>query len=335
MTATIRLEPGGVQFSAQPNETVLEAGLRSGIALPYRCTNGSCGQCKARVRSGRVREVRFHDFTLGEAERGLGYHLLCCVAADSDVVLEASEVDDAADVPHQSIAARVHKLQRLGEDLLLMQVRTPRQQTLAFLAGQSVRLTLPGLLPRYRAIASCPCNGVQLEFHIRRVPGDAFSEYAFGYLKPSHPITVEGPEGEFTFDGHSGRPAVFFAYDTGFAPIKSLIEHAISLDGGQPMRLYWMALRRGEHYLDNLCRSWCDALDDFVYQPLTSLIESGQEQRWSELTALERVVQDTPDLSAWDLYVVGSQGLVATARKRFTEAGLPPERFFAETLKYF
>ena len=338
MSYTAHIRPSGKRLLVESHETLLDAGLRSGLSLKYRCTNGSCGECRARVLSGQARDARFHDFRLSDGEKRAGYVLLCCTEADSDLELEVSEIGGFEEIPYQEIRAKVSKLEPLGHDMMLMQVRTPRSKALQFLPGQYLRLTLPGLLPRYRSIASCPCNGARLEFHVRRIPGDAFSQYVFTRLRSPEEVLLAGPEGRLRFDDESSRPVIFFAYDTGFAPIKSLVEHAMSLEDNQEMDLYWMALGQGEHYLDNLCRSWADALDGFRYVRLVSCTQAPDapgEADWSELSAIERVISDHPDLSSYDVYIAGPQALVSTARRYFVAGGLPESRFFAETLKYF
>jgi CDP-4-dehydro-6-deoxyglucose reductase len=338
MPATVRILPSGRDFLVESHETVLEAGLRSGLALKYRCTNGTCGECKARVVSGQAREARFHDYQLNGAEKAAGMVLMCCTEAVSDLELEVSEIGGFEEIPYQEIQAKVSKLQRLARDIVVMHVRTPRSKSLEFLPGQYVGLTLRGLLPRFCSVASCPCNGSRLEFHVRHVPGDAFSEYVYTRLKASEEVLVAGPEGRLSFDKDSRRPVVFFAYDTGFAPIKSLIEYAFSLEGEQPMHLYWMALSQDQHYLDNLCRSWSDALDNFRYSPLTSRVAEPNKtggQPWDELAAVQRVTADHPDLSGHDVYIAGPQGVVSAAQRHFMARGLPDSRLFAETVKYF
>jgi CDP-4-dehydro-6-deoxyglucose reductase len=55
------------------------------------------------------------------------------------------------------------------------------------------------------------------------------------------------------------------AYDTGFSAIKSLVEHAISLELGQSIHLYWLVPDANKPYLHNQCRAWVDALDNFCY----------------------------------------------------------------------
>jgi toluene monooxygenase electron transfer component len=41
-------------FAAEPGERILDAGLRSGIALPYECGSGTCGTCRARLVDGDI-----------------------------------------------------------------------------------------------------------------------------------------------------------------------------------------------------------------------------------------------------------------------------------------
>jgi len=62
----IHLLPSDHEFPAESHETLLEAALRAGLAPNYSCSNGSCGQCRARVVSGRLGETRFHDYVINE-----------------------------------------------------------------------------------------------------------------------------------------------------------------------------------------------------------------------------------------------------------------------------
>lgn len=259
MSHTVRLLPSGRTFQAESQETVLEAALRSGVDLPYRCAGGSCGECKARLVSGEPGHVDFHEYALTEAEKLSGTVLLCSIHAGSDLVVETGE---PSVVPLQHIGARVAGRQEAG-NYSLLQLRTPRTRTLRFLAGQYVRLTLPNGYRVNKPIASCPCNGMLLQFHLHHAE-DAPRDAQLSSLRVGEPVEVEGPYGSFTFDETSSRPAVMVAENSGFAPIKSLIEHAIALEWPQPMQLFWLA-EQGSHYLANLCRAWGDALDGFEY----------------------------------------------------------------------
>jgi len=80
MSFRVRLLPSGKEFTAEKNETVLEAALRSGIALNYNCNNGSCGGCGGRIKSGQVRETQPHDFHFSDTQKVQGHVLLCVTA---------------------------------------------------------------------------------------------------------------------------------------------------------------------------------------------------------------------------------------------------------------
>ena len=69
MTRQVRVRPSGHRVEVQSTETILEAGLRVGLNLDYHCGNGSCGDCRARLLSGEVRETCQHDFLFSAAEQ--------------------------------------------------------------------------------------------------------------------------------------------------------------------------------------------------------------------------------------------------------------------------
>ena len=54
MPFQISLEPGGQRFTADDDQTILEAALAAGLVLPYGCRDGACGACKGKVVSGEV-----------------------------------------------------------------------------------------------------------------------------------------------------------------------------------------------------------------------------------------------------------------------------------------
>ena len=48
----VHIQPSGRQFEVLDGETVLEAGIRLTIGLPYGCKDGACGSCKCKNISG-------------------------------------------------------------------------------------------------------------------------------------------------------------------------------------------------------------------------------------------------------------------------------------------
>ncbi len=269
MSAHVVVRPSRHEFFVDGADTILEAALRSGLALNYGCSNGNCGLCKARVVSGQVQKVRNQDYVLSEAEKQQGYTLLCSHTAVGDLVIEALESAEAGDIPPQQIVAQVKAIQALDEDLMLLHLQTPRSKRLRFLAGQNLTLTA-GEVSAQLPIASCPCDDRNLHFHVARNAEDGFAQAVFSSIKAGNAVTLFGPWGDFVLRADSPRSILFLACDTGFAPIKSLLEHAMALEVSERLYLYWLATRPAGHYLANLCRSWADALDNFSYAPVAA-----------------------------------------------------------------
>jgi CDP-4-dehydro-6-deoxyglucose reductase len=320
MSAHVQVKPSGHEFFVDGNDSLLEAALRAGLSLDYGCSIGNCGKCKARVVSGQVHRLRHSDYACTAAEKAAGVVLMCCHTAATDLVIEAREAHGAADMPLQTIDARVKAVSPMGEDMRLLHLQTPRSNRLRFLAGQSVQLSLGEGAAASFPVASCPCDERNLQFHVRRRTGDAFAERVFAGLKDLDTVRVEGPRGEFVLDEASTRPLVFVAFDTGFAPVKSLIEHAMALDAAETLHLVWVAGERG-HYLDNLCRAWSDALDNFRYDPLAAAPDAPDEAL--ARSVLQRVLQAHPRLEEVDVYVAGPAPRAHAAEFELLEHGLP------------
>lgn len=307
MTAHVRLLPGQREFFVEGSDTILDAALRAGISLRYGCSNGNCGLCKARVVSGKTHLMRHSDYPFTESEKNQNYVLLCSHTAVTDLEIETNEIGGIQDIPKQEIAARVKKVEPLGDDLALLHLQTPRTKRLQFLAGQSVTLETSNGAEADYPVASCPCDDRNLQFHLLRQRDNRLTEYVFKKLKTGDIVSLVGPKGDFTLNEDSPRSLIFLAHGTGFAPIKSLIEHAMARDMAETMHLYWVAGENG-HYLNNLCRSWTDALDNFQYTPLPV-------EKENPASVLKQVLKDQPDIGEFDIYAAGPSAFLKVVEK--------------------
>ncbi|MEK7992009.1 MAG: 2Fe-2S iron-sulfur cluster-binding protein [Thiotrichaceae bacterium] len=316
MAAHVKMIPSGHDFFVEGNASLLDAALQAGLSLTYGCSSGNCGSCKARIVSGEVWKIREHDYVLSDAEKNMGYILMCSHTAVTDLMIEASEMHHANELPTQSIQVRVKKLDGLSDDMVLLHLQTPRNQTLRFMAGQCVELSLEDGKSAKFALANCPCDGRNLQFHIRKQ--NAAVEL-IQQLKIQQPIMLEGPEGEFVLIEDDSRPTIFIAYEDGFAPIKSLIEHAISMDTIESFHLFWVSQHENGHYLSNLCRSWADALDNFTYYP--ELIEDNIVE-----VVMNKMLTECPNIKDYQVYVAGKADLTTLSQRLLQQSGLPDEQ---------
>lgn len=320
VSAQVKVLPSGHEFFVEGTDTILEAALRAGIPLNYGCSNGNCGECRARLVSGEIKKVHPHDYTLKEIEKNAGYFLMCSNTAVTDIVIEAS-VAGATDIQPQTIATKVKAVELLDARIAALHLTTPRSQRLRFLAGQQVRLSTDGVAGDYY-IASCPCEDRHIELHVRR-DNRPFARKVFDDLRKEDPVTLEGPQGTFVINMESRRPVIFVAWDDGFAPIKSLVQHAMSLEMAESMHLYWVS-EVLPHYQDNLCRSWADALDNFTYVPLS--VDGGAQD------VAEHILGVHNDLTHTDIYAAGPAEFLHHLRDGAIARGLSPLGWHGEVI---
>jgi CDP-4-dehydro-6-deoxyglucose reductase, E3 len=331
VAAHVTVLPSGHDFFIDGPDTILEGALRAGVPLNYGCSGGNCGLCKAKVISGQVKKTRFHDYVRTEADKRDDLFLMCSNTAVSDLVIEAAVAGGVQDIPFQQIGATVKVITPLNQEMALLHLQTPRTNRLRFLAGQSVNLILGKSLHAMLAVASCPCDDRNILFHVPRKPGNLFSDYVFNRLESHEVVEIEGPYGEFILHEKTTRPLYFIAFDTGFSPIKSLIEHAMSLDVAEAIHLYWVGSNDDSIYLPNVGRAWADALDNFYYTQLVAgfdMANLGGKREESIKNILQEILRNQTELKKGDVYLAGCEGAVKIAEQFLLDLGMPKSCVF-------
>ena len=334
MAAQVTVVPSGQDYLLEGQDTLLEAAMRAGIPLNYGCSGGNCGLCKAKVVSGQVKKTRSHDYVISDLQKSQGYVLLCSNTAVTDVTLEAAVANSVQDIPYQQLTAKVKAVELLTADMLLLHLQTPRSHRLRFLAGQSVTLHVANAYNAELSIASCPCDDRNILLHLRRQPGNLFSDYVFNRLKVHDTVELEGPQGEFILHEKSPRALYFIVFDDGFAPVKSLIEHAMSLNQ-ECISLHWVASTPENIYLPNVVRAWHDALDGFDYvEHVASFDLRNVTARKSEnlRALLDDIVDKDARLIQSDVYLAGPASSLNIAEQYFSELGLPKTRISVNSI---
>jgi CDP-4-dehydro-6-deoxyglucose reductase len=127
---------------------------------------------------------------------------------------------------------------------------------------------------------------------------------------------------------------ILVAGGTGFAPIKSLVEHAIHQKLQRPMEIYWGARDRAGLYLPELPLAWAREHAHIRYLPVLS--DATPADAWTGRTGFvhRAVLEDHPELAAYQVYACGAPAMIDAARADFAAAGLPAEEFFADSFTY-
>jgi len=322
--------PRGLMFTAQKGETILEAGLRQGLNMPYLCRDGACGSCKGKILKGAVDYGIYQAGTLTDAEKAQGKALFCCAKPITDLDIECQEIEALKGYPAKSMELRVGKMQRAAPDVMLLDLQVEGEEQMNFIAGQYIAVLLDDGTKRSFSLANSPALANQLQLHIRLVEGGKFTGHVFNAMKEGDVLRVEGPFGSFFLHEDSEKPIIFMSGGTGFAPVKSMLEHAFAIGLKRPMVLYWGARVPGDLYMAKLPEGWQQEYDNFKFIPVLS--EPQPEHDWHGRTGLvtEAILQDHQDLSGYQVYACGSPAMIEAGRAAFSARELPADQYFSD-----
>jgi CDP-4-dehydro-6-deoxyglucose reductase len=336
MSYKVTVKPSGHELWVEADETILEAALKEGSCrLPYGCRNGSCSTCMGKVLSGQVAygaDTPPSGITPQEVAEGKA--LFCQARPCSDLTIEAREVDGMQDIVVKTVPCRVIGMQKLAPDVMRLYLKLPASERLQFLAGQYIAFLLRDGRRRDFSLANPPHADDYLEVHVRRVPGGHFTDLVFTELREKAILRLQGPLGTFFLREDSQHPILMIGGGTGFAPLKSMLEHAFYINLSRSIHFYWGARGRQDLYQNELPEAWMEKFSNFRYTPVLSEPES--TDHWEGRTGPVHTVvaADYPDLSGHDVYMSGPPQMIEAARSAFADRGLPNDQLFYDSFDY-
>lgn len=334
MSFTVTVQPSGRSFTANPDEALLAAAIRQGIGLPYGCKDGACGSCKCKKLEGTVVHGPHQSKALSPDEAEQGFILTCCGVAHSDVLIESRQVTDESAFPVKKMPVRVNSLVKASPDVMNLRLQLPASDVFKYHAGQYVEFMLQGGVRRAYSMANAPHTQAEspgVELHVRHMPGGKFTDQVFGAMKEKDILRIEGPFGSFYLREDSNKPMILLASGTGFAPIKAIIEHLQFKGIMRPAVLYWGGRRPADLYMHDWVMEKLADMPNLRYVPVVS--DALPEDSWSGRTGFVHlaVLQDFPELAAYQVYACGAPIVVNSAQAAYISAGLPAEEFYADS----
>ena len=323
------VRPDNRIIAVRQGETLLDAALRDGIALPFDCRNGGCGECKATLRSGAVDFGPHQPGVLSADERAAGTILPCVCTPRADVELEYVPRGTPGAAAPRPWSATVESMKRLAPDVMQVILKLDAER-IAFYAGQYINILLEDGAKRSFSFATAPSVNDRIELHIRRIPGGRYTSHVFERMRPGDRVSFEGPLGSFFLREDTEKPMIFVAGSTGFAPVKSMLEYAFGRGVKRRMILYWGVRRPADLYLRELPEKWAREQPNFSFVPVIS--HAAPEDQWRGRTGLvhEAILADFPDLGGYQVYACGSAAMVEAAHPAFRAQGLGPDDCFAD-----
>lgn len=328
MTYTIRIDGSDVSFDSAPDETILDAAARHGIELPYSCRKGVCGNCRGQVLRGQVSS----SGSAGHEAAAMApdEHLFCHARAESDLCIRPRSWQRLDPDSRKTLEAKVFRITQPASDVTALQLRFASGTRAKFQAGQYLQVILADGQRRSFSMANAPHENDGVLLHIRHLPGGHFSEKVLPALAQGDVLKVELPFGDFRLREDSDRPMLLVAGGTGFAPIKSIIDHMVRRKSTRPLALYWGARQPQGLYALEWIAKWQRALPQLRFEPV---ISEAADCGWSGRTGLvhEAVLADHGSLAGHEVYACGAPAMVNALRQACVmERQLPPEHFFSD-----
>lgn len=322
--------PDGPRFSLSNAGSILDSALAEGVAVPFSCKRGECGSCRAQVVAGsfeRISPPSEAAYQVADDEL-----LMCQCRATSDLSLRFAHWQAPAR-PAARYSAKVVALDAVASSVTRLRVELQSAEPFQCLPGQHAQLLLDNGERRSFSIANLPAesgDANQLEFHIRRIPGGAFTDLKLAELQPGDLLELDGPYGACTWQTPAEAVAhlVLLATSTGFAGVSAILRTALASEKFSTVTLYWGCASLHDCYASG----WLDKLQDahacFRWAPVLSAdrVATHKEHRHVQHAALAA----GHDWQRTVVHACGNPAMVREARDMLKAAGLPKERFQSE-----
>lgn len=250
-------------FNVLDGETVLCAGLRQGVALPYECATGTCGSCRAGLVEGVA--VNLWPDAPGSTflRPNRAERLLCQTTIDGDCVFElprSLKKVAEADRPSHRTGRIVHS-SLLARDI--MHLRIQLGGTLTFAAGQFFLMGTDAVKgQRSYSLANSDNDVSELELVIKRKSGGALTEWLFTTDRVGEQVRMFGPIGSSVFDPTSDHNLLCIVGGSGLAGAMAILSRAAAmghLESNSAELFFGVRTMQDAFFLDRIS----ELVDDF------------------------------------------------------------------------
>jgi len=227
----------------------------------------------------------------------------------------------------------------LNEDVYRVRLRLSAAdpEPMHYRAGQYLDILLPEGKKASFSIASAPDQGRDLELHIRQVPGSEFNAMILSTLRASSSVEIELPKGNVSLSMADITPEtrlIFAAASTGFAQIKSMVEHLLANQASNQIDIYWGARREADFYMEGLPQQWAHEHANVRFVPVVS--EPENSPGWSGRTGLmpDAIAEDLETADNLAVYACGSPGMVYALLDRLEGKGVAEAQIHSDVFAW-
>lgn len=322
MEYRVTVQPSGISFDVKSDETILEAALRCGFFFPHKCRMGVCTSCKGKILQGEI-EYRNEILGLSEEEKANQSALFCCAKPKSDLTIFVKDFNftGAQISPPKTLIYSVIHSELLAKNISRVLLKAPAGDCIQYQAGQYVKVIHSDQRVSPMSIASPPADLSIIELHLSHPPENSQAVDLLQLIKTQSELSLQGSFGVCTVSRIAiDRPILFLANGTGFSSVKAVIEELITMKEFPPIHFYWYGKSQEELYMQELVHSWMSKVNNFRFTPVVA----------EDINQL--VLQDYPDLTHYQVYMVDAQNAVYASLFQFMHHGLAKEFFYSDVI---
>lgn len=318
-----------MQFVVPRGMTVLEAAQDAGVGFPYDCKVGTCGTCRYELRAGEIKELNSSAVALTAQEISAGWRLGCQSIPKCDLSISLPGLISEVGPPPSLFEGVIAVVTPLTHDIVDLKLRLNRPVT--FVAGQFAEIEVEAVSgARSYSFAAWADEGTTLEptFHVRKVPGGAFTEWLFSADRSGTHLMLRAPQGRFRLRKGEG-PIVLVGGGSGLAPLKCILEKAAGQDNRPVTLLYGARTQKDLFCLEELAAVGKRWTGEFRFVPVLSMEEAGSSWEGARGMVAE-LLATVPELPRAQAYLCGPPLMVDAAESALLQLGVPADAIFAD-----
>lgn len=258
-----RLTVDGRALDLAVDESVLEAALRQGVALPCSCRAGVCRSCLVRTADATPVSATAAIKGVKDTLAQRGFALACQWRPNADVAITLQS--ELTAFVETTVSAKT----ALAPEIVEVSLAVP--PGFSYYSGQYVNLKGPAGLIRSYSLASLPSEDDCLRLHIQRIAGGRMSGWIHDELRVGQTVSVSQPQGDcFYLCSDVDQPLLCIGTGSGLAPLYGIVRDALSQGHRGEVFLYHGVRGAEGLYLRDELSALEDERANFHYVPCVS-----------------------------------------------------------------
>jgi len=329
MKHRIIIQPKGLVFEADENETILDAAANAGIKMLKSCDNGICEVCKATLVAGVINTPQG---ILNAQDDDVNPMLPCVSKANSELILDQKKVLAPGEIPIQHIAFQIKSIQQQSGDVSIVELLAPAGKIPEFHAGQYLELLIDGNEYPF-TIASAPGNR-EIQLHIGTDTEHSTNQTILKTLQSQLTVRTRLAKGEVWLkpqeaDNNLHDPLVFIVAGTGFSQAKAMIEEQLKHQHSA-IYLYWIN-RSGDGFYSDLAEEWSKE-NKIHYLAMTP--EAPDCQFYTDKMVEDLIAEQFNNLAALKIAICGGPGFVYSVLSGLERKGIKQSQTMSDVYAY-